>query len=119
MRVRAGVNPTEREGSVLKAVENLFLNTEFKKTGGFLEGSGRDRNDLAAFKELLARQQIRDTARRFLSKRMDGNGVSFELNKQAAFMGKVNFVDFEVALGAIGVEIEDDDLEGLVDWLCS
>lgn len=118
LTVKAVVNPTERADKVLKAVENLFPNLEFGEKDGVLSARGINKNDLATFKELLKQQQIRDTARGFLSKRIDGNKLSFQLNKQAAYMGKVNFVDFDIALGTIRVEIKGKDLEGLVEWLC-
>jgi len=116
--VKAVVNPTESADRVLKAAENLFPSLEFGEDSGALLARGDDKSDLGAFKELLRQQQIRDTARGFLLKRMEGDGVSFQLNKQAALMGKVNFVDFEVALGTISVQITDKDLGSLIDWLC-
>ena len=117
LAVKAPLNKTESSDKLLRAVENLFPSLEFKEKGGFLQSKGSDRNDLAAFKELLKLQQIQDTAKAFLNGSIDGERMIFELNKQAAYMGKVNFVDFPIALGTIIVEIKDRDPEALIDWL--
>jgi hypothetical protein len=42
--------------------------------------------------------------------------VSFRLNKQAAFAGYVNFSE-ESPLGSIEVEIVDEEVAGIVEWL--
>jgi hypothetical protein len=117
IEVKTRINPTESKEKLLKACENIFPSMGFEEKDGYLEASGTDRNDLAAFKELLKIQEIRDTAKAVLEHRISENKLSFSLNKQAAFMGKVNFVDFPVALGTIEVRLEDDDLEGLVAWV--
>lgn len=119
LSVKSEFHPTEDRKKVLRAVENLFPSLEFKEKAGSFMGEGADRNDLAAFKELLKLQQIRATARTFLERRAEDDKLEFQLNKQAAFAGKVNFVDFDIALGPIEVRIKDKDLAGLVDWLCS
>jgi len=112
------VYPTEKSDKVRRALEDVFPATEFKESRGKLVGEGSDRNSLAGFKELLKNQKIRDSARTFLLKSIEENKLVFRLNKQAACVGKISFLDFEVALGAIEVSIEDDKLEGLVEWLC-
>ena len=117
--VRAVINPTESEDKVSRAVENLFPNMEFNREENELVARGNDINDLAALKELLKNQNIRDAARSFLSKYEEGNTLLFELNKQAAFAGRANFVDFDIVLGAITVEIKGSNLQGLIDWLCN
>jgi hypothetical protein len=119
LAVTADVNPTESKNKVLKALENIFPNLDFTDSGSSLQAKGKDQSTLEAFKKHLQIQQIRDSARAFLAKRADGGALSFELNKQAALMGKVSFVDFDVPLGAIEIEIKGKDLDVLVDWLTS
>jgi predicted RNA binding protein with dsRBD fold (UPF0201 family) len=119
LKVKTNINPTESPEKLLKACENIFPSMEFKVIDGVLEASGSDRDDLAAFKEYLKIQEIKDTTRSFLLGHIDGGTLPFQLNKQAALMGKLNFVDFKIALGAIIVTIQDEDLEGLVEWLCT
>lgn len=118
LSVRVEMHPTEDKERVLKAAENIFPSLVFKENKGFLEAVGKDQNDLAALKEHLKIQQIRNSARTFLMHSVEDKKLSFGLNKQAALMGKVSFVDFEIALGTIDVEIKGD-LENLIDWLCT
>jgi predicted RNA binding protein with dsRBD fold (UPF0201 family) len=117
LKITAKVNPTEDKGRVLEAVENIFPSVEFK-VGETITGLSGDRMALHEFKEKLKTQVIRESARAFMLGHIEEETLAFGLNKQAALMGKVNFVDFDVALGTIRVEVKDRDLEGLVDWLC-
>jgi hypothetical protein len=43
--------------------------------------------------------------------------VEFMLNKQAAWVGKVNFTGGESPLGPIEVTINARDIERMIDWL--
>jgi hypothetical protein len=118
LSVKTEINPTESREKLLQACENVFPNVEFKEQEGFFVGKGEERNDLAELKELLKEEHIRATAKAFLGKRIGDGRLAFNLNKQAASMGKANFVDFPIALGTIEVTLQDEDLEGLVEWLC-
>ena len=118
VEVSATVNPTESVERVSQALESIFPAVEFKESGRRIVGENNDRNSLADFKELLKNQKIRDSARAFLLRATEKNKMVFQLNKQVAYVGKISFLDFEVALGAIEVSIEDDKLENLVGWLC-
>jgi predicted RNA binding protein with dsRBD fold (UPF0201 family) len=118
--VTAKVWPTEGKERVLKAVENVFPTLEFKGKDA-LSAKSSKKDDLLPFKELLKMQQIRFAASGFLMNSIDGDRMKFGLNKQAAFMGKISFVDFDIALGTIEVEItgkNQDELGDLVEWLC-
>jgi uncharacterized protein len=118
--VIAKVWPTEDKERVLKAVENVFPTLEFKGKDALLAKSSK-KDDLLPLKELLKIQQIRFAASGFLMGAIDGEMMAFGLNKQAAFMGKISFVDFDIALGPIEVKItgeSQDELSDLVEWLC-
>jgi len=117
LRVSGEFHPTEEKTKLLRALENVFPNLEFKEKNNLLEATGNDLNDLIALKELFKVQTIRDTARAFLEHKVEGDKLSFELNKQAAFMGKINFVDFDIALGTIKVEIKEPG--DVINWLTS
>jgi predicted RNA binding protein with dsRBD fold (UPF0201 family)/dephospho-CoA kinase len=111
--------PTEVEERVRKAVENVFPGTRLtliKKEGCVdrLEGTTPS---LSAMHELLRRQQILDTARNSFYKGLAGKEISFRLNKQAALMGYVNFLDHDALLGGINVNVETDEPELIIDWL--
>lgn len=112
--VTAPVSDTEVTDRVADAITELLPAAEPERRHGELTATVRD---LEHFSELLHRQEILDTARgTFLSNRR-GNTFSFQLKKQAAFEGIVNFVVEPGELGAITarVAVEEPDVESYVD----
>ena len=98
----AAVHPTEDQDRVSSAILNIFPAARLVSTGTSVEfeTSFADR-----FVEALREQQIRDTAMMVLKNAMEGGSTSFHLNKQAAFMGKVNFTEGRSTLGDIEVTV--------------
>lgn len=116
--VSALVFPTEREEKVREAVEHIFPGARLHliKQKGFvdrLEGTAKPDH----LHELLRKQKILDTARSAMKRGMADREVSFQLNKQAAYMGDLNFLDHDVALGGIYINIECEDPLHVIDWL--
>lgn len=112
--VSAPVHPTELIENVENAIKNIFPDAllQLKKKGGNrLVGMA----SLQRLQELIRKQKIRDTARMELFKKRTRNGIGFVLNKQVAYIGKLNFG--EDSLGGIHVSIETKDVEKLIDWL--
>jgi predicted RNA binding protein with dsRBD fold (UPF0201 family) len=111
--------PTEVEERVRKAVENVFPGARLTliKKEGFVDQLAGTAPSLDTMHELLRRQQILDTARNSFYKGIEGKEISFQLNKQAALMGYVNFLDHPMALGGIDVTIGTDEPELIIDWL--
>ncbi len=122
VEVSAQVNPTEDEGRVRAAIENIFpgLEYEFEEIDGMTPryvGRG-DKDCLNMLHELLRSRMILDTARTNL--RIKGGIVTFRLNKQGATVGMVSFPADDEPLGSIWVEIRTEDegaTEMVVDWL--
>jgi predicted RNA binding protein with dsRBD fold (UPF0201 family)/dephospho-CoA kinase len=119
--ISALVFPTEIEDRVAEAVENIFPEVEMQMITqeGFVDRIEGTTSGLEPFHGILRRSKILDTARQafYVGLNRDGKEISFELNKQAAYMGYVNFLDHEVALGGILVTISYYDIERLIDWL--
>lgn len=111
--------PTEVEERVRKAVENVFPGARLTlvKKEGYVDRLEGTAPSLDALHDLLRRQKILDTARHSFFSGLRGKEIAFQLNKQAALMGYVNFLDHEVALGGIYVTIETDEPELIIDWL--
>jgi predicted RNA binding protein with dsRBD fold (UPF0201 family) len=112
--VTAPVYDTEATDRVADAITELFPGAEPELRHGELTATVHDLEHLS---ELLHRQEILDTARgAFLSNRR-GDSFSFQLKKQAAFEGVVNFVVEPGELGAITVRVavEEPDVESYVD----
>ncbi len=118
--IKVPVYPTESKEKVIEAVENIFPGTEPEESRTdenviWLEGPAPNIN---RFTELLTRQKIRDTARAFLMHRLKGNKISFSLNKQAAFAGRINFIERDsAALGSIDILVEHDEPERLIEMI--
>ena len=121
VRVSALVCPTEIEEKVRIALTNLFpvefILRDFGIPQLYSEGSI---GTLRKLHMLLRESIILDTARRILINGTESSTTQFLLNKQVAFVGKVNFTAGEESLGSINVEISADNTEDLmmiIDWL--
>ncbi|MHA1595115.1 MAG: RNA-binding domain-containing protein [Candidatus Baldrarchaeia archaeon] len=126
LRVETPLNPTEDPKKVELAIRNIFPTVNITIEG---EGIRRRMVGLAegvdALRELhrkLREQRILDTARSIFKRKAIENIIVFHINKQVAFMGKVNFCEPEEnpPLGPITVEIVSDSAEKiaeLIDWL--
>ena len=122
LTISAVLYPTESQEKVEAAIKKLFPDVELKLEQGFgtanrLTGSTIAIEGLKKLHELLRRQRILDTARSTFLKNKRGNAIEFELNKQVAYIGKVNFVEEAIALGSIHVKIEAEEIDRLIDWL--
>ena len=124
VRVFAHVNPTEVQEKVEQAILNFFpVTLELQDDAiPWLYGEG----DLESLRRLhlrLREERILDTARRLLLNGIDGDSgesTRFGLNKQVAYIGKLNFPAGEESLGSIEVEISADnenELLTIIDWL--
>jgi len=109
--LEAPINPTEDADKICAAIRNLFPDAALQVSERSVTGSA---NSTERFAEILRDNKIRDTGRAQILKRRSGNRTLFYLNKQAATVGKVNFVSEDELLGPIEVRICDDDLDALV-----
>jgi len=117
VEVTAPVYDTEVTDRVADAITNIFPGAEPTERHGELTATV---HDLDHFSELLHRRAILDTARSVFFDDLRGDGFSFQLRKQAAFGGVVNFVADEPGeLGAITVRVrvDDPDVETLIDHI--
>jgi predicted RNA binding protein with dsRBD fold (UPF0201 family) len=112
--VHASVRPTERVENVVSAIENIFPGLVMDIREDRIEAyDGPD--SMISFHRLLREQKILDTARSVMTNGLVGDAVQFRLNKQAAFMGKVNFPPEEEPLGSLHIQITGG--ERVIDWL--
>jgi len=125
--VRAEVYPTENLDKVKAAIRNLFeaaIREEEGESVKYLVAMGEGRESLKRFYTLLRSQSILDSARSVLLGKIEGSKTSFSLNKQAAYAGVISFSESTLEkipkpplLGSIEVEVYDEEIEKLVDWL--
>lgn len=115
VQITAPVNDTEVTDRVADAIHNIFPNADIERRPGELSTTV---HDMAHFSELLHEQAILDTARGAFFGSLEGDTFSFDLKKQAAFEGVVNFaVGTPGELGTIHVRgrVHDPDIEAYID----
>ena len=124
IQIEVEVNPTEDPSKVRQAVENIFgamiLEEKLQQKGGsLLVAHTKNMEGLSKFGQLLRRERIRDAARTVLLRCLNKGTISFNLNKQAAFVGHVSFCEpvAESPLGPIKVQIKSGNPQKLIDWL--
>jgi len=111
VRVEVPVHPTESAAKVKLACLNIFPDLAFEEEGDILGGTG---SDVERLRELLRTQRIRDSARDVLIRGRREGIVRFSLNKQAAYVARVNFGSGG-PLGDLRVAIEAEDTDALID----
>lgn len=109
--VRTICRPTESVDKVMRSMLNIFPDLQIEEKDGELLGEGQS---VDVLEELLRNQRIRSAARAVFRKSAEGDRLTFRLNKQVAFVGKVNFAE-RSPLGDMEVTIEDEDLMKLID----
>ena len=117
VEVTAPVNGTEVTDRVADAIENLFPEAEIDPYPGELLATSHSMEHLS---ERLHEQAILDTARGAFFANQEGNTFSFDLKKQAAFNGTVNFaVGNGSELGDIHVRVtvKEPDVETFIDHI--
>jgi predicted RNA binding protein with dsRBD fold (UPF0201 family) len=117
VEITAPLKATEVTGRVADAIENLFPEAEIESRPGELLATTRS---MEGFSERLHEQAILDTARGAFFSNQDGNTFSFDLKKQAAFGGTINFaVGEENELGDLHVRVtvEEPDVESFIDHI--
>jgi predicted RNA binding protein with dsRBD fold (UPF0201 family) len=115
VQITAPVMPTEVTDRVRDAVTNLFPEADLEEGHGELLGEA---HSMETFSELIHEQEILDTARGQFFADQRGDTVSFDLKKQAAFEGVVNFAVGDPAeLGDIHVRvtINEPSVEAYID----
>jgi len=121
--VEAEINPTESEGKVKRAIENVFGNVETKVQpiykGAKLTAETKSLESLTKLYNLLRRERIRNAARKALFEGLNGKTITFCLNKQVAYAGHISFSKeiAESPLGPIKVKIRCENPRELIDWL--
>jgi predicted RNA binding protein with dsRBD fold (UPF0201 family) len=115
VQVTAPVYDTEVTDRVADAITTLFPTADVEHRHGELLART---HDMEQFSEQLHRQEILDTARGVFFETLSGDAFSFDLKKQAAFEGVVNFaVGDPDELGEIHVRVRvsDPDAESYID----
>ncbi|HHT75414.1 MAG TPA: RNA-binding domain-containing protein [Methanomassiliicoccaceae archaeon] len=111
---RAACFPTEDREKVRRALLNLFPEGEVEEHEDVIIVRTESGERL---RQLIIDHHIRDTARSMMLCGRSGRVSSFKLNKQVAYVNKISFVEGSPALGAIDIEVEDEDIDAAIDYL--
>ena len=117
VQITAPVNPTEVTDRVADAIHNLFPEAEIESHPGELLATC---HTVDRFSELLHEQAILDTARGQFFAGQEGDTFTFELKKQAAFRGRVNFAvgsGSELGELVVHVRVNEPDVESFIDHI--
>lgn len=123
VRVEAEVRPTEDIEKVKRAVLNVFepdkLTVEDFGDYKLVVAEAWSYHSLWKLHELLRRERILDAARSYMLRGIQGSTLTFKINKQVAYVGRLSFVDMdrEAPLGPIVFTIEAKNPREVVDWL--
>lgn len=114
VEVEAGARlyPTEDAERVRRCLLNIFPEAVLEEDEGTIWART---DDLSRFKEIIRNHRILDSTRAVMLRGMTVDGITFQMNKQAAFVGKISFVEGNAPLGHIEVTIKGDALGALID----
>jgi hypothetical protein len=96
------IYPTEDPDRIVQCIMNIFPLSDIVRGEDEIVFSSPSAQQLVI---LLEEQRIRDTAAMVFRRAMMEDATSFFLNKQAAFVGKVNFTEGRSSLGDIRVDV--------------
>jgi len=122
----AAVEPTEDEKKVERALLKVFPSSRVEKRTDqgntvalLVHGTGLE--FLAALRNLIRQERIRNTARAIFLRSAHETVLRIHLNKQAAFMGRISFCApiGESPHGPISIKVESDTMQTVVDFLAA
>jgi len=115
VQVTTPLRATEVRERVETAITNLFPTADVEERHGELVGTA---HSMEHFAERLREQNIVDAARDVFVRTLEGDTFAFDLKKQAAHEGVVNFsVGNPDELGDlhVRVRVEEPDAEAFID----
>jgi len=114
LKVLAEVKSTEDPEKVKNSILNIFPDIKVEEKDNEIIGFSEEEDDLSRFIELVYSEAIRDSVNMVLKEGTQGAKISFSMNKQAAFAGRVNLSRVS-PLGPIKVKIYVDDPYEYID----
>ncbi|MEM3538926.1 MAG: RNA-binding domain-containing protein [Nitrososphaerales archaeon] len=117
--IEAQVNPSEDTEKVKIAIQNIIKFIEPNISQNKIIASTNDEKSLYLIYEQIRDKQILAVVRRLLLTNISQNETYILLNKQAAFMGRLNVCEDEneSPLGPIKLIIQSPYIEEFINWL--
>ena len=104
IKVIANVKSTEDTEKVKYSILNIFPDIKVEEENNEIIGYSEEDSVLSRFIELVYSDAIRDSVNMVLKEGTKGTKISFSMNKQAAYAGRVNLSRVS-PLGPIKVKI--------------
>lgn len=115
VEIEAEVKPTEDPEKVVRSVRQIFPDADVHQEGRMVLGRTASLDTLV---RKAREERVMDAARGALWRgRLDEDSTRFEVNKQAAYVGRINFNEVTHPLGDLVVTVRTDDLNALLDEL--
>lgn len=114
VKVFAEIKLTEDSEKVKKSILNIFPDMDIREKENEIVGESEAEHILSRFIELVYSEAIRDTVNMVLKEGTHNSKISFSMNKQAAFAGRVNLSKIS-PLGNIKVKIYVDNPYEFID----
>lgn len=115
--IKTRINQTESIEKIQTTIRNITSKTPTIETRRTLEISG-DINLLNTVKNRINREGLNDVAENILNKNKEDNSTFFYINKQSAYNNKFHITDVDLSpLGDIKVELYNDDIDELIDYI--
>jgi len=117
------VRPTENEQLLLRMIDFVMIPAEVKIEGEWLGkkivASSPCLSSLLKLRDLLRRERILDSARKFLLRGRYEDTLTFMLHKQALSVGRASFVsrEDESPLGPVIFTVRHPRIELVIEWL--
>ena len=115
--IKTRINQTESIEKIQTTIRNITSKTPTIETRRTLEING-DINLLNTVKNRINREGLNDVAENILNKNKEDNSTFFYINKQSAYNNKFHITDVDLSpLGDIKVELYDEDIDELIDYI--
>jgi len=114
IKVSAEIKSTENLEKVKKSILNIFPDLKVEERDNEVIGSSEEEDVLSRFIELTYSEAIRDSVNMVLKEGSRGNKISFSINKQAAYAGRLN-LSKESPLGPIRIKIYVEEPYDFID----
>jgi predicted RNA binding protein with dsRBD fold (UPF0201 family) len=114
IKVSAEIKSTENLEKVKKSILNIFPDLKVEERDNEVIGSSEEEDVLSRFIELAYSEAIRDSVNMVLKEGSRGNKISFSINKQAAYAGRLN-LSKESPLGPIRIKIYVEEPYDFID----
>lgn len=121
IKLKTKLNPTEEQTKVENSIRNLMGEkiTIRKSDDDYLIVED-DLSSLSIIRKLIIKNEMEELARNIFEKNKKENGITFFINKQAAYNNMFHMIDENMSpLGDIEITIESNDSEEVIEWITS